>query len=443
MVDLNLFNYTKTENFSTKQKIFFTSIYLFSKNGINGVSIREITKIVGIKESSFYNHFKNKDALVNEIINLFIHKFNRNISNEKKIENILSEKSLKKILIFLYVSVFNSLDKKMIEVTKIMIIEEFRNKNVKKALKFIYSKNFRIIKTIFSNLIDKKIIPYCDIDIISLEFIYPLTSFIIETIIREEDGIIHFDIEKISEYLSFFEGLILKGINNSNLKLINDNLVNSLINELIKTENRNLTTKEQIFEIATDLFYEHGFNGVSIRDITKSVGIKESSFYNHYTNKEELINTVINYYKNASLKDLPLFSDEFLLVYIDKIGLENFFWVAHKYNYELRGGKSLTKLTRILVSECLINEKAKEAGLEYFYNLYYDFMERIFNLMIKNKLLKPISTNLITTQYIRTMFTFIFELELTKCKGLDIEKVNQKIKNHIQFFCAMFRYSTD
>ena len=91
------------------------------------------------------------------------------------------------------------------------------------------------------------------------------------------------------------------------------------------TKTENFYTKQKIFFTSIYLFSKNGINGVSIRDITKSVGIKESSFYNHYINKEELINSVINYYKNASLKDLPLFSDEFLLVYIDKIGLENFF----------------------------------------------------------------------------------------------------------------------
>ena len=44
--------------------------------------------------------------------------------------------------------------------------------------------------------------------------------------------------------------------------------------------------KERIFDVSIDLFSEHGYDGVSIRQIAKEVGIKESSIYNHYKSKE-------------------------------------------------------------------------------------------------------------------------------------------------------------
>ena len=37
------------------------------------------------------------------------------------------------------------------------------------------------------------------------------------------------------------------------------------------------TTKDKILEVAIDLFSKQGYHGVSIRNITKEVGIKESS----------------------------------------------------------------------------------------------------------------------------------------------------------------------
>ena len=37
--------------------------WIFSQKGFNGVSVREIAREVGIRESSIYNHYKNKEAI--------------------------------------------------------------------------------------------------------------------------------------------------------------------------------------------------------------------------------------------------------------------------------------------------------------------------------------------------------------------------------------------
>ena len=45
-------------------------------------------------------------------------------------------------------------------------------------------------------------------------------------------------------------------------------------------ERRN--TKEAILLEALDLFSERGFDGTSIRDIARAVGIRESALYKHF-----------------------------------------------------------------------------------------------------------------------------------------------------------------
>lgn len=51
----------------TKQKILDVSLELFSKKGFAAVSIRDICAKVEIKESSVYYHFKNKQAILDEL----------------------------------------------------------------------------------------------------------------------------------------------------------------------------------------------------------------------------------------------------------------------------------------------------------------------------------------------------------------------------------------
>ena len=54
-------------------------------------------------------------------------------------------------------------------------------------------------------------------------------------------------------------------------------------------------TAERIFDAAIDLFAQKGYDNVSIRDIATAVGIKESSIYKHYTNKEAILQKIIQY----------------------------------------------------------------------------------------------------------------------------------------------------
>lgn len=57
---------------TTKEKIAETALELFSQRGYSGVSIREIARAVGIRESSIYNHFESKKAIFDEIVDLCV-----------------------------------------------------------------------------------------------------------------------------------------------------------------------------------------------------------------------------------------------------------------------------------------------------------------------------------------------------------------------------------
>ena len=52
------------------------------------------------------------------------------------------------------------------------------------------------------------------------------------------------------------------------------------------------SNKEKILNTAIDLFSNKGFNAVSVRDITRGVEIKESSLYNHFKSKDEILETI-------------------------------------------------------------------------------------------------------------------------------------------------------
>ncbi|MFH1351866.1 MAG: TetR/AcrR family transcriptional regulator [Pseudomonadota bacterium] len=72
---------------------------------------------------------------------------------------------------------------------------------------------------------------------------------------------------------------------------------------LIKKYKKSEDTVEKILEAAVDLFYEHGFTKASTRQLLGRAGMSSSAIYNHFSNKEEILFTIIH---RASDKVLQL-----------------------------------------------------------------------------------------------------------------------------------------
>jgi AcrR family transcriptional regulator len=49
------------------------------------------------------------------------------------------------------------------------------------------------------------------------------------------------------------------------------------------------STVTRIIDVATELFYEEGYHGTSMREIAGAVGIKAASLYNHFGSKEDIL----------------------------------------------------------------------------------------------------------------------------------------------------------
>lgn len=194
-----------------------------------------------------------------------------------------------------------------------------------------------------------------------------------------------------------------------------------------------MTTKEKIFEVSIDLFSEYGYDGVSIRQIAKEVGIKESSIYNHYKSKESILKSILDYYIHEMTKDeIPLSQASQNL----DINLDYFYNQGLKlYISKLKDDKMM-KITRIFIIESYHNEEIKNFVKEAIINGPVQGWIGLFNL-IKEKGL--ISANCDTKQlaesfYYYSMFLliqhFIFNYPQDNEEFLD--NLSEKSKKHFK-----------
>jgi AcrR family transcriptional regulator len=72
-------------------------------------------------------------------------------------------------------------------------------------------------------------------------------------------------------------------------------------------------TRERILLEALNLFSMKGFEPVTVRDIARAVGIKESSIYNHFINKQDIFDSIIQTYSergNELFHSMELIGDD-------------------------------------------------------------------------------------------------------------------------------------
>lgn len=118
-----------------------------------------------------------------------------------------------------------------------------------------------------------------------------------------------------------------------------------------------MSNKEKILDRSIDLFSQFGYDRVSMRQIAKEVGIKESSIYNHYKSKESILDEILDYYIVEMTKE------EIPLSKVDQ-NLDEGFDYFYNAGLELYTSKlsepKMMKITRIILIESYHNEKIKD-----------------------------------------------------------------------------------
>lgn len=90
-----------------------------------------------------------------------------------------------------------------------------------------------------------------------------------------------------------------------------------------------METKEIIQEAALDLFSQKGFDSSSVRDIAAKTGIKDSSLYFHYKNKQAILDSLMDKFIATSKSMMSLLNE--VIENITTIDDESFFAVTEQY----------------------------------------------------------------------------------------------------------------
>jgi AcrR family transcriptional regulator len=191
-------------------------------------------------------------------------------------------------------------------------------------------------------------------------------------------------------------------------------------------------THARILDAAIDLFSIQSFSGVSIRDIARAVGIKESSIYNHFASKDALLAEIFTLYEGEYAKLIP--SEELVEHVLNTITPEQFWKNGFRNFKEMMGSPRMEKMTRILTMEMYRNPRAQEILLENAIYKPIDFAEKIFRKLIDRGQILALDPHLLAVEFQSTLFALYIEYLVLHSSGKNTEVVEQRVTDPIHFF---------
>lgn len=190
------------------------------------------------------------------------------------------------------------------------------------------------------------------------------------------------------------------------------------------------STRERILDLAIDLFSQRGYHGASIRDIAGKVGIKESSIYNHFKGKEEILTTI--YALLQSEMDRTTLPEEEFKEQLDSYTREELWWKALASFTTLTEQPRTEKMFQIILLEMFRDERARDIALNMFFKKPEEKAEHIFKILKKKEPMKPIPPDFLASAYSYALISMRIEYYLRKTWGLDTEEVETKMKNQLR-----------
>lgn len=207
-------------------------------------------------------------------------------------------------------------------------------------------------------------------------------------------------------------------------------------NEGVRKRKKGLETTRQILDTTAELFARNGYDGVSVREIAEKAGIKESSLYNHFKSKSDILETLFDEFIRYVPETRP--SDE----EIDKLLMimepEEVF-----KNILFHVGKSvcgtLSNTAMIINYEKFRNPRAAEMYYRYVVKEPADYYERLINKMIERKMVKPVDARIMAEQYNYVSIALTKEYIMAQYGLADVHSVVGYMAKTLKFFCGLMK----
>lgn len=189
-------------------------------------------------------------------------------------------------------------------------------------------------------------------------------------------------------------------------------------------------TKDKILKTALKLFSVKGYKATTVRDIAGAMDVKQSALYNHFKNKDEILETLANELTTSAI--VTLFTDKESLG-LHKQGKSLLMSIATTFKLIGFDGPN-EALLKLLMQEIYINERIREIYNEYFYQENVKKLSGLFFAMMQDEMIKSSDPLLLANEFFAPLFFYQMQVSLLKLDKKSTSSVVSLFEKHVDYF---------
>lgn len=197
-------------------------------------------------------------------------------------------------------------------------------------------------------------------------------------------------------------------------------------------EDKAITTKQKILEASLALFSEKGYKATTVRDIAGKVGIRQGAIYNHFKNKEEILETLVNNLTESAL--VHLFEEESE----SKTGKALLARIATTFKLISFDPRN-EALFRLMMQELFRNEKIRDLYHERFYQQNVKRLSSHLFQMMQEELIRSSDPLLLANEFFAPLFYYQMQVVLLKMDGKSTSAAVTMFEKHVDLFWDSIR----
>ncbi len=189
-------------------------------------------------------------------------------------------------------------------------------------------------------------------------------------------------------------------------------------------------TKEKILKVSLKLFATKGYKATTVRDIAGAMGVKQSALYNHFKNKDEILETLISNLTSSAIVTLFDGKDAQELQKQGKALLAS---IATTFKLLSFDGQN-EALYKLLMQEIFRNERIREIYNEHFYQENVKKLSGILFSMMQAEQIKSFDPLLLANEFFSPLFFYQMQVSLLKLDKKSTSSVVSMFEKHVDFF---------
>ncbi len=189
-------------------------------------------------------------------------------------------------------------------------------------------------------------------------------------------------------------------------------------------------TKDKILKHALKLFSMKGYKATTVRDIAGAVGIKQSALYNHFKNKDEILETLISNLTSSAI--VTIFDDKESQE-LHKQGKSLLMSIATTFKLIGFDGQN-EALFKLLMQEIYNNQRIRDIYNEFFYQENVKALSKHFFMMMQDEMIKSSDPLLLANEFFSSLFFYQMQVSLLKLDKKSTSSVVSMFEKHVDLF---------